>query len=84
MRSIAIIASRSSAAARPNPGRRPGYDTRPSAAFLAHLIATAQHAPQTRARRRAEPQLASAHYVAAAHAPADHECAVARLLGWSM
>jgi hypothetical protein len=48
------------------------------------LIATAQHAPQTRARRRAEPQLASAHYVAAAHAPADHECAVARLLGWSM
>jgi hypothetical protein len=28
---------------------------RPDAAFLAHLIATAQGAPQTRERRRAEP-----------------------------
>jgi hypothetical protein len=38
---------------------------RPQAAFLAHLIATAQQAPQTRARRRAEPELASASYTAA-------------------
>ena len=36
--------------------------TRPSPAFLAHLIATAQHAPQTRARSRAEPADAIAHY----------------------
>ena len=35
---------------------------RPSPAFLAHLIATAQHAPQTRARSRAEPADAIAHY----------------------
>jgi hypothetical protein len=35
---------------------------RPSAAFLAHLIATAQRAPQTRQRRRAEATEACAHY----------------------
>lgn len=36
---------------------------RPSPAFLAHLIATAQHAPQTRARSRAEPEDAIATYI---------------------
>ena len=37
----------------------------PSAAFfLAHLISTAQQAPQTRERRRMEPALASALYAA--------------------
>jgi hypothetical protein len=45
---------------------RPRPSTRSSAAFLAHLIATAQGAPQTRARRRAEPVDASARYLAAA------------------
>ena len=35
---------------------------RPSAPFLAQLIATAQQAPQTRQRRRAEPDEASASY----------------------
>jgi hypothetical protein len=35
---------------------------RPSAAFLAHLIATAQQAPQTRHRRRAEAADVCAHY----------------------
>jgi hypothetical protein len=35
---------------------------RPSPAFLAHLIATAQHAPQTRARGRAAPADAIARY----------------------
>jgi hypothetical protein len=39
---------------------------RPRAGFLAQLIATAQQAPQTRARRRAEPNRASAAYAAAA------------------
>jgi hypothetical protein len=39
---------------------------RPSAAFLAQLIATAQQAPQTRQRRRAEPQDANAFYAAVA------------------
>jgi hypothetical protein len=33
--------------------------------FLAHLIATAQHAPQTRERRRAEPEAANAAYATA-------------------
>jgi len=37
--------------------------TRTSPAFLAHLIATAQRAPQTRARSRAEPADAIATYV---------------------
>lgn len=38
---------------------------RPSAPFLAHLIATQMQAPQTRARRRAEPEVAIAVYRAA-------------------
>lgn len=42
---------------------------RPSATFLAHLIATAQQAPQTRARRQAEPGEASARYAATAARP---------------
>ena len=36
--------------------------TRRVAAFLAHLIATARHAPQTRERRCAEPAEAIAAY----------------------
>jgi hypothetical protein len=39
--------------------------TRPSPAFLAQLIATAQHAPQTRARGRVAPADAIAHYTSA-------------------
>jgi hypothetical protein len=42
---------------------------RPVAAFLAQLIATAQQAPQTRHRRRAEPTEAKSLYAASA-APA--------------
>lgn len=38
---------------------------RPRADFLAHLIATAQQAPQTRERRRAEPAEAIAAYAKA-------------------
>lgn len=40
----------------------------PPAAFLAQLIATALKAPQTRARRRAEPGDASAAYTSASAA----------------
>lgn len=36
-----------------------------SAAYLAHLIATRSGAPQTRERRRADPEEASAAYAAA-------------------
>ena|ERR1700730_16906831 len=39
--------------------------SRPSAVFLAQLIATAQQAPQTRRRRRAEPNEVSIIYTAA-------------------
>jgi hypothetical protein len=41
----------------------------PAAPFLAHLIATHMHVPQTRERRRAEPQDAVAAYAADAVAP---------------
>ena len=44
-------------------GARPGATQRPSATFLAHLIAVASHAPQTRERRRAEPHEAIAAYL---------------------
>jgi len=51
------------------PGRSPAASTkaafiaRPSSAFLAQLIITAQHAPQTRARGRIEPADAIATYI---------------------
>ena len=41
---------------------RYGTTQRPAATFLAHLIAVASHAPQTRERRRAEPREAVAAY----------------------
>ena len=44
--------------------------TRPSPAFLAQLIATAQQAPQTRARGRAAPADAIAHYASAVNVSA--------------
>jgi hypothetical protein len=48
---------------------------RPLATFVAHLIATAQGAPQTRTRRRTGPDHATAVYAAAgrAHPRADIE-----------
>ena len=46
----------------PSPQESPRHFARPSPAFLAQLIATAQHAPQTRARGRAEPSDAIARY----------------------
>lgn len=44
--------------------------TRPQAGFLAHLIATREQLPQTRERRRAEPQEVIAVYAAAVAGPA--------------
>ena len=38
------------------------------AAFITHLIATREGLPQTRARRRAEPEASAAAYAAAARA----------------
>jgi hypothetical protein len=42
--------------------RAPRVTRHPSAGFLAQLIATQMQAPQTRARRRAEPEEATAVY----------------------
>ena len=39
--------------------------SRPAATFLAHLIATEAQMPQTRVRRRAEPDVAAATYACA-------------------
>jgi hypothetical protein len=53
----------------PAPGDRPAAPTRrPLATFLAHLIATQTQAPQTRARRRAEPADVTGTYLAATKA----------------
>lgn len=42
---------------------------RANADFVAHLIATSAQLPQTRARRRAEPEVAVAAYDALGHWP---------------
>ena len=42
---------------------------RPNAAFLAHLIATRDHHPQTRLRRQTEPQTGTGAYRAVAALP---------------
>jgi hypothetical protein len=44
-------------------------DRRPAAPFLAHLIATHQGAPQTRDRRRADPNWAITAYAATMRVP---------------
>ena len=53
---------------------------RPRADFLAHLIATVAHAPQTRMRRRAEPAEAVAIYGAIERRPAVRGPALLRSL----
>ena len=65
----ASASSRALVAVSPAPASAAGVRTaspRPEAAFLAHIIATAQHAPQTRARRRAEPDDAISLYAVSA------------------
>ena len=56
--SRALIAIEATAASE----RAPQVTRHPAAGFLAHLIATQMQAPQTRTRRRAEPEEASAVY----------------------
>jgi hypothetical protein len=53
---------------------------RSRADFIAHLIATSAQAPQTRARRRAEPRDAVAAYAARNNGPACSGRAVSRSL----
>ncbi len=65
----ASASSRALVAVLPAPSARPrdvAPSARPDAGFLAHLVATAQQAPQTRTRRRTEPADAGAIYAAAA------------------
>jgi hypothetical protein len=77
---------------RPQPGRAlvlvgpaPGTEvgpagSRPSAVFLAQLIATAQRAPQTRRRRRADPRNVSTIYASASNPAARMGQALCRSL----
>jgi hypothetical protein len=58
----------------------PRAGSRQSADFIAHLIATAARAPQTCARRRAEPELAIAAYGALGHWPTPLGRALSRSL----
>jgi hypothetical protein len=51
------------------PSARPHAAIRQPAGFLAHLIATRQALPQTRERRRIEPDVAAAIYSAACITP---------------
>jgi hypothetical protein len=53
---------------------------RPNADFIAHLIATSAQAPQTRARRRAEPEEAIAAYGALGQWPTAPGRALSRSL----
>jgi len=53
---------------------------RPNADFIAHLIATTAQPPQTRARRRAEPEVATAAYRALGQWPTVPGGAVSRSL----
>jgi hypothetical protein len=57
-----------------------GRQIRPRADFLAQLIATAAQAPQTRARRRAQPAEAVAIYGAIDRRPAAQPPALRRSL----
>jgi hypothetical protein len=58
----------------------PSADGRANADFVAHLIATAAQVPQTRARRRAEPQDAAAAYRSLGQWPTGLGGAVSRSL----
>jgi hypothetical protein len=60
VRALVPVASVGAAREAPSPGQRSQAD------FLAHLIATAGQLPQTRERRRADPQDAVAAYAATA------------------
>jgi len=55
-------------------------DRRAKADFVAHLIATAVQAPQTRARRRADPADATAAYRSLGQWPTEAGRAVSRSL----
>jgi hypothetical protein len=57
-----------------------GVDGRANARFVTHLLATAAQLPQTRARRRAEPDVATAAYRALGQWPTVPGRALSRSL----
>ena len=61
-------------------GRHAAPESRANADFVAHLIATRSQLPQTRARRRAEPDQAIAAYAALGHWPIQSGLALSRSL----
>ncbi|HEY1544010.1 MAG TPA: hypothetical protein VGG01_16495 [Xanthobacteraceae bacterium] len=65
-----MSSSRSLIALQAVPAGEAPLRTHPDARFLAHLIATDQKVPQTRERRRAEPEVATMAYAAANAEPA--------------
>jgi hypothetical protein len=76
-----LKASRALVALSPGDALRVAPSTaRPSADFLAHLIATSGQAPQTRLRRRAEPEEAIAAYRALGQWPTPPGGALSRSL----
>ncbi len=62
------------------PQTAPRAGGRPNADFIAHLIATRVQAPQTRVRRRAEPEEAVAAYGSVGHWPTPLGRALSRSL----
>ena len=58
---------------------KPHAGARSSADFIAQLIATRSQAPQTRARRRAEPEVATAAYRALGQWPTGTGRSLSRL-----
>jgi hypothetical protein len=63
-----------------HPGSPAGPHPHANADFITHLIATAAQAPQTRVRRRAEPQHALAAYRALGQRPTEAGRALSRSL----
>ena len=66
--------------AAPAPRNRHAIAHRTEADFIAHLIATAVQAPQTRTRRRADPADATAAYGALSQWPTEAGRVVSRSL----
>ena len=64
---VAVTSAPNEQRSGPSPDDRP--DSRAKADFVAHLIATRNRLPQTRARRRATPETAIAAYAALGHWP---------------
>jgi hypothetical protein len=78
---VPLVAAANDAAAPESAVRQSAVrQSRANADFVAHLIATKGQLPQTRARRRAEPETAIAAYAALGHWPTRCGRALSRSL----